>query len=287
LALTLANAAGYFFSKKHVLVQRQNSCKQLASLVCARITQPIKKTDVEVHIMRVDPDTPKPNGVRADVYIAARNRVLSLDPAEVGVEATPDMPRVWGVVMDVAYPDMVVTVVSLADGTNSLYFSNGGGVIGAGEHRPVAEASKSLISLAQEYDAKMKSASDFPLPKPGRVQFFLLTFSGVQAAEASDKELEEMRHELSPLFKQGHEVFGAIRICTDARQNVSRFRSKESAVLVIIIAVCLALGAIVGAFVVEERLPGVLMGGFIGMVVGFLGGGTLLMVLRAVKSRSS
>ena len=44
---------------------------------------------------------------------------------------TPEMPVVWGVVMETGYPEAVVTLVSLGDRTTSLYFSNGGGIIQA------------------------------------------------------------------------------------------------------------------------------------------------------------
>lgn len=225
-----------------------------------------------------------PNHSGADIYGAARNRVLNLTPAEVGVEKSLDMPRVWGVVMDVAHP--AVTLVALADGTTSLYFGNGGGIIGAGGHAPVAEARDSLIVLAQQFDSQLEATTNFPLPPLNRVRFYLLTFDGVRTAEISGEDVREMRHELSPLVLKGNEVINAIRICTEAQQKSPRLRSRDNVVLVAITATCLALGAAVGSVVVEERLPGALTGGVIGMVAGFIGSGVLQIVSRAVRSRS-
>jgi hypothetical protein len=223
---------------------------------------------------------PKRNKSGADIYGAARNRVLNLTPAEAGVEQSPDLPRVWGVVMDVPQP--AVTLVALADGTTSLYFGNGGAVVGAGEHAPVAKARDSLIALVQQFDSKLEPTTDFPLPPVGSVRFYLLTFTGVRTAEVSG-----LQHELMPLSEHADEVITAIRMCTEAQQKASRRRSKDNVRFVAITAACLALGAAVGAVAVEERLPGALGGGVVGMVAGFIVAGIEQIVSRAVRSMSA
>lgn len=60
-------------------------------------------------------------------------------------------------------------------------------------------------------------------------------------------------------------------------------RLKDNLVQAGVIFVCCLLGAGVGALVVEERIAGLLMGGFAGMVVGFFGSGLFLMFYRAVR----
>lgn len=59
-------------------------------------------------------------------------------------------------------------------------------------------------------------------------------------------------------------------------------RLKDNVIQAVVIFVCLVLGATIGAVVVEERLPGALVGGFIGLVFGLFGSGFFLMVFRAV-----
>jgi hypothetical protein len=49
------------------------------------------------------------------------------------------------------------------------------------------------------------------------------------------------------------------------------------------ILVCLILGCVIGAVAVRERVPGALVGGFIGLVVGLFGSGIFLMVYRFVR----
>ena len=79
--------------------------------------------------------------------------------------------------MDVALRDLIVILVALADGTTSLYRSNGAGIFGAGEHAQVAETRGSLSSLTQQFDTKLQPTNTFPFPKPDKVRFYLLTFT--------------------------------------------------------------------------------------------------------------
>ena len=48
---------------------------------------------------------------------------------------------------------------------------------------------------------------------------------------------------------------------------------------------CAVIGAIVGRIAVADRIPGTIMGSFIGLVVGFLGSGIHLMVLQKLRKR--
>jgi len=59
-------------------------------------------------------------------------------------------------------------------------------------------------------------------------------------------------------------------------------RLKDNVIQAAVIFGCLVLGATIGALVVEERLPGALVGGFIGLILGLVGSGFFLMVYRAV-----
>jgi len=69
----------------------------------------------------------------ADIYREMRDRVLALDPASIGlIQSGPN--QVWGALMETGHPEAVSTLVVLGDGTVSLYFSNGGGIIGLGQH---------------------------------------------------------------------------------------------------------------------------------------------------------
>lgn len=60
-------------------------------------------------------------------------------------------------------------------------------------------------------------------------------------------------------------------------------RLKDNLVQAGVIFVCCLLGAGFGALSVNDRMPGLLMGGFAGMVVGFFGSGLFLMIYRAAR----
>jgi hypothetical protein len=81
----------------------------------------------------------------ADAYSGLRNMVLRTKPDSVGVKLK-DAKEVWGVVMETGYPEAVASLVALADGTVSLYFSNGGGIIGLGPHAGPHRAAQSFLS---------------------------------------------------------------------------------------------------------------------------------------------
>ena len=59
-------------------------------------------------------------------------------------------------------------------------------------------------------------------------------------------------------------------------------RLRDNVIQGLAIFVCAALGAIVGALLVKDRLGGAIGGGVIGLVVGLIGSGAFLMVYRAV-----
>ena len=69
--------------------------------------------------------------------------------------------------METGYEEAVATLVAVADGTTSLYFSNGGGVIGAGTHAAVAEASRALLETGRDALPALAPMEDPPLPDVG------------------------------------------------------------------------------------------------------------------------
>ncbi len=58
--------------------------------------------------------------------------------------------------METGYREAVATLVGVVDGTSSLYFSNGGGFIGAGSHAAVAEANRTFVARSQQRTTSAK-----------------------------------------------------------------------------------------------------------------------------------
>lgn len=59
-------------------------------------------------------------------------------------------------------------------------------------------------------------------------------------------------------------------------------RLRDNLIQAVIIALCLILGAVIGAVAVEDRGPGALVGAFCGLLIGLFGSGFFLMIYRTV-----
>jgi len=148
-----------------------------------------------------------------------RRLVLSTSPEDLGLTVDADPDRVYGVLMETGYDAAVVTIVSLIDGTTSMYFSTGGGTIGAGEQEPVAEATRAFVAMAQVFVGQTEPTTTFDLPDLGRVRFQLLTVGGGRTAEAGENDLGLGRHPLSPLFHAGQDVVNEIRLLSESQPS--------------------------------------------------------------------
>ena len=73
----------------------------------------------------------------------------------------------------------------------------------------------------------------------------------------------------------------AYNVVSDTETGVN-IRAKDNVVQAVVIGVCFVLGAVMGALLVKDRLPGALVGAFAGLLVGLFGSGIFLMIFRAV-----
>jgi len=148
----------------------------------------------------------------AEVYLGLRNQALSVTRDLLDPEEAAD-GRVLALLLETGYPEAVATLVGLADGTTSMYFSNGGGMIGAGQHPEVAARTRGWLVLAEKVlDELPEKTGEVPLPDEGTTQLVAVTESGLRAARAPEEELGGGGHPLSALFYAGHDVITAIRL---------------------------------------------------------------------------
>jgi hypothetical protein len=154
-----------------------------------------------------DSERPPP----AEVYTGLRQQVLSLTAEQLGDDELADAP-ILALLMETGYPEAVATLVAVVDGTSSLYFSNGGGLLGAGDHDAVAQASRGWLETGREFVDELAEIRDVPLPAEGMTQFVAVTPEGLRSAVAPEEELGEGRHGLSPLFYAGQDVITQIRL---------------------------------------------------------------------------
>lgn len=143
----------------------------------------------------------------ADVYRSLRGRLFITDPKTLGLVPNED-ERFWGLVVDIGAESGVVTLVVLRDGTISLYFSNGGALIGLDQHDQLHEPAATVLRLAEDYTLEGPEAERDSLPSDGFSRFNFLGFNGVRSVEEDDGDLEE-GHPLTPLYRAVHELIAA------------------------------------------------------------------------------
>ena len=98
-------------------------------------------------------------GDPAEASAALRASLLNGSASEFSIEP---ISSIWGVLMETGYPEAAATVVSLADGSASIYFSSGGGTIGGGSHDTVAAASRRVVILSKSHLSSMAKTSQYP-----------------------------------------------------------------------------------------------------------------------------
>lgn len=145
----------------------------------------------------------KPSGKpqKDDLYQDLRNQILTTHRASLGLEPGTSSTDPWGVLMDWHIANGMVTVVSIIDGTASVYTSSGGGTIGGQSSEPIRQAAKFAVKAAAEVMPQARAVTDFPLPPGDLVSFYIMTDSGVFVA--SDRE-ESLRDGTSSLAKLGN-----------------------------------------------------------------------------------
>ncbi|MGH7647811.1 MAG: hypothetical protein ACREND_06815 [Gemmatimonadaceae bacterium] len=156
----------------------------------------------------------------ARVIAALREQAFTIVPSTVGVSPEPGHQRAWAVIMETGYDAAVVSLVTIADGTTSLYFSNGGGIFGAGRHDAVRAASARFIQVADSRVGDLPEVVEHPLPAVGRVCLYVRTFQGLHGFEARGADLGNGRGSVqAELFRAGHDVISAVREATPPTKN--------------------------------------------------------------------
>jgi hypothetical protein len=147
----------------------------------------------------------------AETMRQLRELALRVSASDLDLAPSPDRPRVWGAILELGYPIGIATLMTLADGTTSIYFSNGGGVIGAGEYASVREASEAFLDVVETHLGEFHPVDATPTPRIGRVRIYVRTFERTLGADVEEDELGDHLHPLSPVFQAGHAVITAIR----------------------------------------------------------------------------
>lgn len=143
----------------------------------------------------------------AEVFRRFREKLLRGTAASLGLEPEG---RVWGVVMEMGYPEGTVLLACLADGSAELYLSHGGGLLGGGEHESVRMRAKPIVDEAERFISEAEPVETEATPVAGRVVFRFLTDEQTFAADVDERRLANEDHELSPLYRAGQAVIAEL-----------------------------------------------------------------------------
>ena len=150
-----------------------------------------------------------PEARKGNPYSDLRIAVLNLKGPEIGLKE--NSPEIIACLMETGYEDGSATLVMVADGTVSLYTSNGGGTIGAGEHEKIRDEAKTFLKLALAKVAEMQPVTSYPVPINGHTTFYFKKSGKIYSHTEKEDDLGNNRSTFSKIFLQGHAVISGIQ----------------------------------------------------------------------------
>jgi len=123
-----------------------------------------------------------PIDTKVNMYHDLRSQALNLKLSQIQTAIKPGYEcPVYGAVIDMVFGEATATMIFMLDGAASLYYSNGGGIIGVGEHYPeVREEGFNLLANMVQLLEFFEITKDFSLPTDDSACFaFFLTEDGV------------------------------------------------------------------------------------------------------------
>lgn len=147
----------------------------------------------------------------ATTYAGHRDEVLALRAQDVGIDPLEHPLGLWGVVFEMGLSEGAsVTLLSLVDGTTSLYASSGSAITGGGAHEAVAAASRALVDAVRAAADALEPDAGAAPPPVDEATLRALTADGRRAATVHLTDAVSARHALSVPFVRGHAVIAAI-----------------------------------------------------------------------------
>ena len=145
------------------------------------------------------------------VAMALRARLLGTKPSDVGLTPSDELPRVWAALMEWKMDANTVTLAAVADGTTSLYFSTGGGIIGGGEHDTVRKANRKFLVVMDKLLPLWVAKEPLAMVDTA-VCFVALTYDGTHAGRDTEERLKTKKSPAWPAFYLGHDVIAQLRL---------------------------------------------------------------------------
>ncbi len=147
---------------------------------------------------------------RAPAAAALRRQQILTAQFAIGTTAgKPDVPT--GLAMDWNLGDALATLVVFDDGTTSLFFSPGGGIVGAARFEDVARAARVFREQAHRLRSRLTPVTSFPPPTPNHVVFYAIGDSAtLSSGELHVDDVRRDAHPFCALERTARELMGGI-----------------------------------------------------------------------------
>jgi hypothetical protein len=148
-------------------------------------------------------------------YLGLRQQVLNLKPSDIGITLDNEQ-QVYAAVVDMPINKNIASLICVFDGTVSLYYSNGGGMIGLGQKfDEVRQAGGSFLFSAGQAISKFDKVNKFPLPDGSKTNVYLLTMNYVYKASFDMNKVDSSSKEISFINFLIQNVINKIRECSN------------------------------------------------------------------------
>ncbi len=148
---------------------------------------------------------------QSNMYTELRQRALKYKATEIGITKEKFPGEVFGLLVEQGLSKGSYTLSGFVDGNASIYFSNGGGIIGGIGHAEVRSATKRLIEKAQLYYQRAKKVAQYPTPRSDEVLFYFKTYEGVRVYSISLSDLRKGNSGFTELFIEVQNVISEFR----------------------------------------------------------------------------
>jgi hypothetical protein len=144
---------------------------------------------------------------------------LNTAPAEAGFSANAEFPHVFGALIDWPIGQVTASILSVRDGTASLYTTSTFGIIGGGGHAAVRDAAIQFVRVAESLFEKSQPTKDCPYPPGNGVRFYLMCYDGIRYIE-SDLHSLTAGNPYSVVWAAGQDVLTQLRLIHQEKPGV-------------------------------------------------------------------
>ncbi len=153
----------------------------------------------------------KPN----EKYLGLRQKVLNLKPSDIGITLDNEQ-QVYAAVIDMPINKNIASLICMLDGTVSLYYSNGGGMIGLGQKfDEIRQAGGSFLVSVGQALTKFDRVNKFPLPDGNKTNVYLITMNCIYKASFDMNKINSSSKEISFVNYLIQNIINKIRECSE------------------------------------------------------------------------